>query len=111
MCGVTPYTIEEWEFISFPQNKPGYNNTKTKTKTKTSSTKEKKMFEYPAYADIVGTTVKTMFGPFLTEKQHKDTFNSLVDAKVELNKSMYEASKQFVEVTTKLTTSAFSFGK
>lgn len=69
------------------------------------------MFEYPAYADLVGSSMKTMFGPFLTEKQHKDAFNSMVDAKVELNKSMYEASKQFVESMTKLSTNSFNFGK
>lgn len=105
---MTPYTVEEWETISFPLSWPGARAEKS---TKSTSTKERKMFEYPTYADMVGTTVKTMFGPFLTEKQHKDAFNSLVDAKVELNKSMYEATKQFVETTTKMATNSFSFGK
>lgn len=55
------------------------------------------MFDYPAYADLVGTTLKTMWAPMLPEKTHRDVFNSLVDAKVALNKNMYEANKNFVE--------------
>jgi hypothetical protein len=55
------------------------------------------MFDYPSYADMIGTTLKTMWAPMLPEKQHRDTFNTFVDAKVELNKSMYEASKGFIE--------------
>ena len=55
------------------------------------------MFDYPSYADMIASTVKTMWAPMLPEKAHRDTFNSLVDAKVALNKSMYEASKDFIE--------------
>ena len=55
------------------------------------------MLDYPSYADMIGTTLKTMWAPMLPEKQHRDTFNTFVDAKVELNKSIYEANKSFVE--------------
>lgn len=55
------------------------------------------MFDYPTYADMVGSTMKTFFGPLMPEKQHRDAFNSFVDAKVELNKGIYEANKSFVE--------------
>jgi hypothetical protein len=55
------------------------------------------MFDYPAYADLVGTTLKTMWAPMLPEKAHRDAFNTFVDAKVTLNKSIYEANKTFVE--------------
>lgn len=55
------------------------------------------MFYYPNFADMIGTTVKTMWAPMLPEKQHREAFNSLIDAKVELNKSIYEANKNFVE--------------
>lgn len=55
------------------------------------------MFDYPNFADMIGTTVKTMWAPMIPEKAHRDTFNSLVDAKVALNKSIYEANKNFVE--------------
>lgn len=55
------------------------------------------MFDYPSYADMIASTLKTMWAPMLPEKQHRDTFNSLVDAKVALNKSIYEANKSFVE--------------
>lgn len=55
------------------------------------------MFDYPSYADMIGTTLKTMWAPMLPEKQHRDTFNAFVDAKVSLNKSIYEANKSFVE--------------
>lgn len=55
------------------------------------------MFDYPSYADLVGSTLKTMWAPMLPEKAHRDAFNTLVDAKVTLNKSIYEANKAFVE--------------
>lgn len=55
------------------------------------------MFDYPNYADLVATTVKSMWAPMLPEKAHRDAFNALVDAKVALNKDIYEASKTFVE--------------
>ncbi len=55
------------------------------------------MFDYPSYADMIASTVKTMWAPMLPEKAHRDTFNALVDAKVDLNKSIYEANKTFVE--------------
>ena len=55
------------------------------------------MFEYPTYADMIATTVKTLWAPMLPEKQHRDMFNSLVDAKVALNKSIYEANKSYIE--------------
>lgn len=55
------------------------------------------MFDYPSYADMIASTLKTMWAPMLPEKQHRDTFNSFVDAKVALNKSIYEANKIFVE--------------
>lgn len=55
------------------------------------------MFDYPSYADMIASTLKTMWAPMLPEKQHRDTFNSFVDAKVSLNKSIYEANKAFVE--------------
>ena len=55
------------------------------------------MFDYPNFADMVGTTVKTMWAPLLPEAAYRDAFNTLVDAKVNLNKSIYEANKSFVE--------------
>ena len=55
------------------------------------------MFDYPNFADMVGTTVKTMWAPLLPEAAHRDAFNTLVDAKVALNKNIYEANKNFVE--------------
>ena len=55
------------------------------------------MFDYPTYADMIGSTMKSVWGPFMPEKAHRDAFNSFVDAKVELNKSVYEANKNFVE--------------
>lgn len=54
------------------------------------------MFDYPSYADMIGTTLKTMWAPMLPEKQHRDTFNAFVDAKVALNKNIYEANKSFI---------------
>jgi len=30
------------------------------------------MFEYPQYADMVGVTVKSMFGAFFTDESTKD---------------------------------------
>jgi hypothetical protein len=59
------------------------------------------MFDYPSYADMIASTMKTMWAPMLPEKQHRDAFNSLVDAKVALNKSIYEANKVFVEQLNK----------
>jgi hypothetical protein len=55
------------------------------------------MFDYPSYADMIGSTLKTMWSPLLPEKQYRDTFNAFIDAKVDLNKSIYEANKSFVE--------------
>lgn len=55
------------------------------------------MFDYPSFADLVGSTLKTMWSPMLPEAAHRDAFNSFVDAKVSLNKSIYEANKTFVE--------------
>ncbi len=55
------------------------------------------MFDYPSYADMIASTMKTMWAPMLPEKKHRDAFNSFVDAKVALNKSIYEANKAFVE--------------
>jgi len=55
------------------------------------------MFDYPSYADLIGSTLKTMWAPMLPEATHRDAFNTLVDAKVNLNKSIYEANKSFVE--------------
>jgi len=59
------------------------------------------MFQYPQFADLVGSSYKTMFGPFLTEKAHREAFESMIDAKVKLNKDFYEASKAWVESVTK----------
>lgn len=59
------------------------------------------MFQYPQFADLVGSSYKTMFGPFLTEKAHREAFESMIDAKVKLNKDVYEASKAWVESVTK----------
>jgi len=59
------------------------------------------MFEYPQYADMVGVTVKSMFGAFFTEKAHKDVFNDMIDAKVALNKGIYESTRGFIEVMNK----------
>lgn len=58
------------------------------------------MFDYNTYADMVGSSVKSMWGALLPEKDHRDAFNSMVDAKVALNKSIYNASKSFVESVT-----------
>jgi len=58
------------------------------------------MFDYTNFADMVGSSVKSMWGPLLPEKAHRDAFNSMVDAKVALNKSIYTASKSFVESLT-----------
>ena len=55
------------------------------------------MFDYPSYADLVGSTLKTMWAPLMPEKAHRDAFNTFVDAKVTLNKNLYEANKSFVE--------------
>ena len=55
------------------------------------------MFDYPSYADLVGSTLKTMWAPMLPEAAHRDAFNTFVDAKVALNKNIYEANKAFVE--------------
>lgn len=70
------------------------------------------MFEYPYFADMVGTTVKSMFGAMITETEHKAVFNQMVDAKVKLNKDMYEASKSWFEavqeVSKKATDSAWT---
>jgi len=59
------------------------------------------MMEYPQYADMMGSTVKTMFGVFFPEKSQKDMFNTMVDAKVALNKGIYESSKRFIESMNK----------
>ena len=63
------------------------------------------MFQYPQYADLVGSTYKTMFGPFIAEKAHRDAFDSMIDAKVKLNKDLYEASKVWFESMNKVTQS------
>lgn len=55
------------------------------------------MFDYTNFADMVGSSVKSMWGPLLPEKAHRDAFNSMVDAKVALNKSIYTASKDFID--------------
>ena len=55
------------------------------------------MIEYPYFADLVGSSVKSMFGAMIKETEHKATFNNMVDAKVKLNKDMYEASKSWME--------------
>lgn len=55
------------------------------------------MFDYPSYADLVGSTLKTMWAPMLPEATHRDAFNALIDAKVTLNKNIYEANKTFIE--------------
>lgn len=55
------------------------------------------MFDYPSYADLIGSTLKTMWAPMLPEATHRNAFNTLVDAKVALNKNIYEANKAFVE--------------
>ena len=62
------------------------------------------MIEYPQDADMIGSTVKTMFGAFLPEKGQKDVFNNMVDAKVALNKGLYESSKTFIETMNKAAT-------
>ena len=59
------------------------------------------MFDYPTYADMVGSTLKTMWAPMLPEKQYRDAFNSFVDAKVALNKDVYNATKSYVESVSK----------
>jgi hypothetical protein len=64
------------------------------------------MFDYPNFADLVGSTLKTMWSPMLPEKAHRDAFNSFVDAKVTLNKSIYEANKSFVEKFNELAKTA-----
>ena len=51
------------------------------------------MFEYPQYADMVGVTVKSMFGAFFTEKAHKDVFNDMIDAKVAQTRASMRAPK------------------
>jgi len=55
------------------------------------------MIEYPYYADLVGSSVKSMFGAFIKDADHKVAFNNMIDAKVKLNKDMYEASKSWIE--------------
>lgn len=55
------------------------------------------MLQYPQFADLVGSYYKTMFGPFIVEKAHRDAFNDMIDAKVKLNKDIYEASKSWTE--------------
>jgi hypothetical protein len=55
------------------------------------------MIEYPYFADLVGSSVKSMFGAMIKETEHKATFNNMVDAKVKLNKDIYEASKAWME--------------
>lgn len=55
------------------------------------------MLQYPQFADLVGSYYKTMFGPFIVEKAHRDAFNDMIDAKVKLNKDVYEASKTWTE--------------
>ncbi len=64
------------------------------------------MFDYPSYADLVGSTLKTMWAPMLPEAAHRDAFNTLVDAKVALNKNIYEANKSFVTAISNLMNSA-----
>ena len=61
------------------------------------------MFQYDTIADLFGTTVKTMFAPVLTEKSHRDGFNSMVDAKVKFDKEMFEAGKNFFDSMSKMT--------
>ena len=53
------------------------------------------MFDYNSFADMVGTSVKAMWSPLLPEKAHRDAFNNMVDAKVALNKGIYNASKDY----------------
>jgi hypothetical protein len=55
------------------------------------------MIEYPYYADLVGSSVKSMFGAFIKDADHKSAFNNMIDAKVKLNKDMYEASKSWMD--------------
>lgn len=55
------------------------------------------MIEYPYYADLVGSSVKSMFGAFIKDADHKSAFNNMIDAKVKLNKDVYEASKAWIE--------------
>lgn len=59
------------------------------------------MYDYTNFADMVGSTLKTMWAPMLPEKAHRDAFNDLIDAKVALNKNIYTASKDYV---TKIST-------
>lgn len=54
------------------------------------------MLDYTNFADMVGSTLKTMWAPMLPEKAHRDAFNELIDAKVALNKNIYNASKDYV---------------
>lgn len=64
--------------------------------------------DYTMYADLVGTTVKSLWAPMFPEKQHRDAFNAMVDAKVNLNKSIYVASKDFID---KVNTASKTFVK
>lgn len=64
--------------------------------------------DYTVYADLVGTTMKSLWAPLLPEKHQRDAFNSMVDAKVNLNKSIYTASKDFID---KVNTASKSFVK
>lgn len=53
--------------------------------------------DYTMYADLVGTTVKSLWAPLFPEKAHRDAFNTMVDAKVSLNKSCYIATRDFID--------------
>ena len=65
------------------------------------------MFDYNSFADMVGTSVKAMWSPLLPEKAHREAFNTFVDAKVALNKGIYNASKDFAtEVSNALNTAS-----
>ena len=53
------------------------------------------MYDYTTFADFVGSSLKATYGPFFSEAKHKEAFNQLVDAKVNLNKQMFEGLRDF----------------
>lgn len=53
------------------------------------------MYDYTAFADFVGTSMKATYGPFFSEPKHKEAFNQMVDAKVKLNKQLFEGVRDF----------------
>lgn len=56
------------------------------------------MFDYNHMINNYGKTVKEMFGPMLVNSDHRKTFETLVDANLAFNRTVFEASKEYMNI-------------